>query len=164
MSNTSPFSPESTEITIRVHYDEEKNIPAGLCTFTVGTETDPDMNPGSRYVIDGEFIFINRKESANDVETLSSYDITPNLTTVYYNSNKEIVKLYLKEYNVDPDDESQNEDGYDDIIKFFNLIKDEEAMNAFRVLSWYWTCLGLGFSILHSIENGKMPPPMEFNT
>jgi hypothetical protein len=155
MSNF-PFSPDDATFNVFIKQDPESQIPRGIITFDIYTEREnKDESLGLKYVSRGCFEFTTRQDPhrlSSEPHEYKTYDITPGLSRIYYNDNKEIIKIELFEYDsVSPEDA----ESYDTIINFFTLVKDVEALNAFRILSWYWTSICLGFSFLHSVENGN---------
>lgn len=127
-----PMVTESHSITISTEADPDLLIPPMTITFEVKSDT------GYRYMDSCYVVLRNRSQ-----EGLKEYPMDDVGVRVYYNSDKKVASILFVSQERKEDSSPSAE-----LVELLSTLKDEEAIQAYRMSAWYWVTLDYGYGIM----------------
>lgn len=144
-----PLAGDDQTIVVTSEADPSIKMPRCRLTFQKGID-----DKGMMYIKQGFAEITDRSKNSCKEYPLADQDMY-----FYYNDEKQICSFLCKE---DSDGEEKVK-GSKEIVEFLNLTKDEEAIQAYRFLSFYWATLSVGLSFVTGNVRYEMPTTEEID-
>jgi hypothetical protein len=127
-----PMVTENHSVTINTEGDKDLLIPPMSITFDIKSDN------GYRYMDSCYVVIKNRGQ-----EGLKEYPMDDVGVRVYYNSAKKVCSLlFMSQEKTDASSPSA------ELVELLSTLKDEEAIQAYRMAAWYWIALDYGHGVM----------------